>query len=677
MIAYFWKANLCLLTLIGQLLYFSTSQGYNALDHCIVSLDSVKFDDPTVVKYSKFFLQLDNDLQPTPFTVPLIDDMVIAKSGAAGDDISLKTDSTLSSFFSKMEIIGDNGLPLIPTKNYFINYHSVDQLYTNFNLHNTPYDESSKDDLKSIIQSHMGGWEFRNNTYKNENKKILKTAKLENYDFALVEDKIQLIFTFSNSDKLEYASLSEHDIELDLIPIYDLQMNKVSNNIKINEIRVKDFWTMQDPITGNNMLALMDNDLQFYLFNVTSTSIKFYSQFSFKNQVATMSTDPNFLVSQVGLWDKYFIIGGEYYLAFLAIDHSKMFNTFIVQPGLLIGNFQNKKGDMHNMLVKDFIVNQNSLYIIIKDYGLKIFDLKQMKLLPWQFEHHCLKNIDRTYDPETGLSYAGITIDNKERDMPEFFMELSMLDELNPRINKIYTSSVSKMLTNVVSINDYSYFVDNYMGCLCIVKRNLNHDSPGMLFLIMLPDILSLSEVYNIFHFNNRGLPGLFFTSTSYINYSSNLILWGFKPPVSTMTIQFKDTGRYNVKCTYFKSVLCNENMMDMHMGRHLQTSPFKSVKIVHVFTVKVYDKLVYVWAIIGLVLGCLLLLTVIYIIFRTTRKSKTIKTQPVNPIDKKEIVYSQAQVAPVEKDGYVQNAESQGSEKQDKELIIIVDNKL
>lgn len=107
--------------------------------------------------------------------------------------------------------------------------------------------------------------------------------------------------------------------------------------------------------------------------------------------------------------------------------------------------------------ISDFVVNKNTIYALVKDYGLAIYNKSQGYPLKSKVNHPEMKQIIHYIHPFTGSEFIGIFLNQKES--KEFFIEVYIGNEFRPKINKVFMSEnkISSMLSSDFFFN---YFYD-------------------------------------------------------------------------------------------------------------------------------------------------------------------------------------------------------------------------
>jgi hypothetical protein len=115
--------------------------------------------------------------------------------------------------------------------------------------------------------------------------------------------------------------------------------------------------------------------------------------------------------------------------------------------------------------INDVIVINNTMYLLIKGYGLKLADLSPLKYnntLIWlnnSFIHPNLISFDLSKNTFNQRNTLGIQV-FQDNNIEEFFMELILINESQYEIYRVYTADRKLEVDNFISDGHYSYFFD-------------------------------------------------------------------------------------------------------------------------------------------------------------------------------------------------------------------------
>jgi hypothetical protein len=206
--------------------------------------------------------------------------------------------------------------------------------------------------------------------------------------------------------------------------------------------------------------------------------------------------------------------------------------------------------------VKDFITNKKTVYIIEKDFGMRIFDIVNLKFTQYEFQHPGMTKFDWNLDQVTGFYYVGIIINNNPPAINEVLIELIVdQDEFNPSLNKVFTSSHKYSASNIVTDQFYglTYIFDSASYNIYIIQRFIVDTHNLYSFRLNLKDYLLKTfgqiapthPVYLISDFNIQNKMQILVQ-----NYENYLVLRDIRIPLSQLTCSFNETGQFSMSYT-------------------------------------------------------------------------------------------------------------------------------
>jgi hypothetical protein len=173
--------------------------------------------------------------------------------------------------------------------------------------------------------------------------------------------------------------------------------------------------------TNKNYLIALSEKQELYIWEIKD-SVNNYTDFSmtyFANIPLERFNMTDF--KQVDIFDGLMIIGGD---EGFAVAKNTPFEIQYSESNINITNF---------------IMNNKTAYVIDKDIGMRIFDLKNLNFTDFEFRHPSLTRFDWAYDQITSLYFVGIYVDNNPPDVNEIFIELLVNtrddSEFDPKIN--------------------------------------------------------------------------------------------------------------------------------------------------------------------------------------------------------------------------------------------------
>ena len=208
----------------------------------------------------------------------------------------------------------------------------------------------------------------------------------------------------------------------------------------------------------------------------------------------------------------------------------------------------------------DFVINSETIYAIIKNFGFIIFDISNGEII----EEVPLKSaisIDRFINPFTGKLFVGIFLNNSNSD--EFFVELYVKNEKSLFLNKVlvYKDNFHYNFSNYVSFDSlFSYFFDNANGKIIVIRRGLFSDISFYSYIFSIKNILKEEDLssYKIIPFQReknigRLLPFLY-SKNKYLSFKNFMYI------NNEFNITFYKEGTYTIMLSHV-SDSCNENV--------------------------------------------------------------------------------------------------------------------
>ena len=129
--------------------------------------------------------------------------------------------------------------------------------------------------------------------------------------------------------------------------------------------------------------------------------------------------------------------------------------------------------------ISDFVLNKNTIYALVKDYGLAIYNKSQTYPLHTKVEHPQMKQIVHYIHPFSGNEFIGIFIDQKES--KEFFIELYIANEFKPRVNQVFMSE--NKITSMLSTDFFfNYFYDKTNNKIYSIRKAIFNLVPTTIF---------------------------------------------------------------------------------------------------------------------------------------------------------------------------------------------------
>ena len=240
-----------------------------------------------------------------------------------------------------------------------------------------------------------------------------------------------------------------------------------------------------------NILILKENLIIFYKIkyeNIINQTIKF-------NNINSYSIEKNKNILDFKYQDNYF---------YISFENEKSIKKFILNSNNEINYIDNySHSDIQNDIISFQILN-NTIYAIEKEKGIIIFN-KIYNSLYNKILLSTAIQIDKIKNPFNNYLFLGIFLNDSKND--EFFIELLIINEFNPIINKIliYKNNKHFRITNYLTFDSYfTYFLDNANNKIIILKRRLLNEINFISYIFPVNDISNLLPYYLIPSVNNK-----------------------------------------------------------------------------------------------------------------------------------------------------------------------------
>jgi hypothetical protein len=340
-----------------------------------------------------------------------------------------------------LSITKDNQI-LQPAIDYIITSNISNEVLPQNYFYNTFYSCGDCQNLKVNCSYQNFGPSYTQGTFKNFNLGRLVSFKNLNFGINSTIPGIQVLNVYNLT-----TTQSTFDIFLKQYGI----MNMPTDNIWFRQIHAStpQFETY-DYLIGESV----EGELHIYRMTDNPPQVEHYSTVNYS--IFNM-TD----AIQVDIYNGNIIMGGD--------------EGFVVAK--MVNNnwtiiFNNK-----GLKVQDFIANNKTVYVIEKNFGMRIFDLITLKFTKFEFQHPGLTKFDYFLDSLRRIYYVGITVDNNPPMINEVLIELIVHPEdemeYTPHINKVYTSNNKYNSRQIVTDQFYgfTYFYNNIDLKVYIVTR--------------------------------------------------------------------------------------------------------------------------------------------------------------------------------------------------------------
>lgn len=454
----------------------------------------------------------------------------------------------------------------------------------------------------------------------NSNEISFSTSSPDFSNFEFVESySIATFVMLKNKSGLNLLIYENETVRLESLDLYLSSDSESKQNLFSNKNYTK-FWVIDQLYTDYTLLATQEklsNDLYFYNLTINSEmslSLKYFTKVS---NVSFNSTQ----VTKLGFYKNSLLIGTlDNGLVILSSDPSDKFssknssitnNTNIWTPKLFISQVS-----IGNLLkVVDFLINESTLYIINKNMGMVIIDLKQnYSFLNYIFSHPSLNKFDLMINPFTGSKYLGIGLSNGNN-VYEFFLEFLIDDEYNPLLNKVFTTNSLVVYDSFYTVDKFfTYIFDKISKNIIILRRGMINSIPSEVYYLDLSKriqseqvTIGFNPVSRIYDYSKKEfIPWII--SRTYTLLIMNIIF-----PYDNLVCSFNQGGKYNISMTLIGEV-CQQSME----SNYQYTSCDKTIN----FSFNIYgdssnDNLGIIISVVS-VSGIIFIVLVTFIIFKT-----------------------------------------------------------
>ena len=213
-----------------------------------------------------------------------------------------------------------------------------------------------------------------------------------------------------------------------------------------------------------------------------------------------------------------------------------------------------------NNIIIDFIINSETIYAIIKNTGIVVFNISNGDIIK-EIPLSSAISIDRFINPFNGKLFFGIFLNYSNSD--EFFIELYAKNETNVFLNKvlIYRDDLHYNFSNYISFDGFfSYFFDNANGNIIVIRRGLMSGISFYSYFRNVKEVLKEENLgsYKIipFHSKNRfrGLMPFLWSENKYLSFKDFIYV------NNELNITFYKEGMYTLMISHVSNA-CNENV--------------------------------------------------------------------------------------------------------------------
>jgi hypothetical protein len=163
-----------------------------------------------------------------------------------------------------------------------------------------------------------------------------------------------------------------------------------------------------------------------------------------------------------------FLTKDKYYI--FSLEGSGILILQKYERKILIKDFKSKTSNKTiDLIVKDMEILNNSLYVAIKNFGLKILNLNitdknptQPTFTQFEFIHPHIQSVKafNSYPiiNKNDTKFLSLTFDTNY--VNEFYMELNLQDEFNPSIFRVFLTETKRDVEYIFNDGQFSYFLD-------------------------------------------------------------------------------------------------------------------------------------------------------------------------------------------------------------------------
>lgn len=219
-----------------------------------------------------------------------------------------------------------------------------------------------------------------------------------------------------------------------------------------------------------------------------------------------------------------------------------------------------------NLDIKDIQEVGNSIYVSIAGFGLKILnirDLKNVKFEAFEFRHPFIEKIEIHSNPNYNYFFLGVLISNRLfTSGDEFFLELSLEDEFEPKLTRTYLSDKVISVTNILNDDYFTYIFEKNSNKFLVISRSSTANEYNSVFEIYSNQLTGSSLVSNPFIFTDEFK---FFKHIGILTNNNFIYSRSVELSSSEITFYFWEAGEYEV-ILYTYSDYCGESSSQIKM---------------------------------------------------------------------------------------------------------------
>lgn len=401
----------------------------------------------------------------------------------------------------------------------------------------------------------------KNNKYKSDLNLDLE-FNLEQPDI-LPQFKSEFFFNLSNIVSINNMLVGTcYDNNLQLYYFYRLG---------IEELNVTDYFKSQNNNGNSNLFDIEKRKIKKILLDSTSQKneryllfVDFDDNILIYKQNSILTKSDGYKHTFIGLVDlKDVKLKGKN-----IVDFVKRGNTFFLgleNEGIMVIS-QNSEGSDYKVTyeLKKFICQQNntemdlnvkdiqeidnSIYVLIANFGLKILnvqDLNNIKFEPFEFIHPYIEKIEIHLNPNFKNYFLGVLISNRFFiSGDEFFIEFTLEDEFSPKINRIYLSDKVISVTNILNDDYFTYIFEKNSNKFLVISRSSTANEFNSIFEIHSEQLVGGDLVSNPFIFTDEYS---FFKHIGILTTNNFIYSKSVEFSSSDITFYFWEAGEYEV----------------------------------------------------------------------------------------------------------------------------------
>lgn len=205
--------------------------------------------------------------------------------------------------------------------------------------------------------------------------------------------------------------------------------------------------------------------------------------------------------------------------------------------------------------IKDMQQIQDTIYILIENYGLKILNLNKdsdtkLNYTDFQFEHPYLSRMEIHKNKNLNEYFLGILVDSKSFDEGhEFFFELSLKDHYKPTLHKLFLTDKYIDITTILNDDKYTYLFEKSSNALLVLSRSITATKFNSIFEVKINNLKNKKVISEPIMFKDKKnkKTHLGFMTKDFFSYSED-----FELTQGDLNVRFHEKGNYEIKLKAF-----------------------------------------------------------------------------------------------------------------------------